>query len=268
MNKIEIKGNGNVVIQSHSGSGDNIGGNKITINTNNMKDQIRAFIAANQLAKAIILLHRISDERQDGNGNDIFLLESRLNGLERQERLGTIPFDNANVERARITAAILSLAGLSHTPTPSATPTHTQPKNWEQTLLEVEAKYTRQNPAIAREASQLLVLFRQYHDRKRVSRIFDINGTRLEEHEAELEKFLNKVNGQVMESRENFVEKVAELLSATVPDWSSIEEAFTLCVGRGMSSNHMENVIQKRPNDDEAKLRIVEAIESFLSSWA
>ena len=260
MNKIEIKGSGNFVIQSHSGSGDNIGGDKITINTTNNMNQIQALVAQNRIDEALALL---------GNSSDAVLLTSRWNNLKRQKNEGIISSSDEGVERSRIITALLSYAGadLYFTPTPSATPTHTQPKSWEQTLLDLEAKYTRQNPAIAREASQLLVLFRQYHDRKRVSRIFDINGTRLEEHEAELEKFLNKVNGQVMESRENFVEKVAELLSATVPDWSSIEEAFTLCVGRGMSSNHMENVIQKRPNDDEAKLRIVEAIESFLSSW-
>lgn len=251
--------NKNIVYGSIISGGNVTIGDSHNSNTNNM-NQIQALVAQNRIDEALALF---------GNSSDVVLLTSRWNSLKRQKMLGTISSSDEGVERSRIITALLSYVGAdsSFIPTLSATPTHTQPKSWEQILLDVEAKYTRQNPAIANEASQLLVLFRQYYDRKRVSKIFDINGTRLKEHEAELDKFLGKVNGQVMESRENFVEKVAELLSATVPDWSSIEEAFTLCVGRGMSSNHMENVIQKRPNDDEAKLRIVEAIESFLSAW-
>lgn len=41
--------------------------------------------------------------------NDVILLQSRLNGLERQERLGTIDHGTAGIERARITSAVLNM---------------------------------------------------------------------------------------------------------------------------------------------------------------
>ena len=39
--------------------------------------------------------------------NDVILLTSRLNGLERQERLGTISNESAGIERSRIVKGIL-----------------------------------------------------------------------------------------------------------------------------------------------------------------
>lgn len=223
-----------------------------------MKDQILALVAKNKIDEALALL---------GDSNEIVSLTGRWNRLKREKMLGTLDYREESVRQSQIVSALLSYADIDDDYTPPTPSAKLAPSGWEQTLLGIEAEYSRKNPSIAKEASLLLVLFRQYHDRKRVSKIFDINGARLKEHESELEKFLGKVNGQVMEGRETFVEKVANLLSATVPDWASIEEAFTLCVGRGMQSNHMENVINKRPDDDEAKLRIVEAIESFLSTW-
>lgn len=70
------------------------------------KKEIRDLIASGRLSEAIKALPEVvADYLQ----NDVILLQSRLNGLERQERLGTIDAGTANIERARITSAVLDM---------------------------------------------------------------------------------------------------------------------------------------------------------------
>lgn len=77
------------------------------MNTN----EIRNLIGEGRLSEAIKGLPGVLPSYQH---NDIILLQSRLNGLERQERLGTIDNSSAGVERAKILSAVLSLLGNDH----------------------------------------------------------------------------------------------------------------------------------------------------------
>ena len=70
------------------------------------KKEIRDLIASGRLSDAIKGLPGVVAEHLQ---NDVILLQSRLNGLERQERLGTIDHGTAGIERARITSAVLSM---------------------------------------------------------------------------------------------------------------------------------------------------------------
>lgn len=70
------------------------------------KKEIRDLIASGRLSDAIKGLPGVVAEHLQ---NDVILLQSRLNGLERQERLGTIDNGSAGIERAKITAAVLSM---------------------------------------------------------------------------------------------------------------------------------------------------------------
>lgn len=73
------------------------------------KKEIMDHIANGNLGEAIKGLL----EMVEGNlKNDVILLQSRLNGLERQERLGTIDHGTAGIERARITSAVLSMLSI------------------------------------------------------------------------------------------------------------------------------------------------------------
>ena len=70
------------------------------------KKEIRDLISSGRLSDAI---KGLSGVVADHLQNDVILLQSRLNGLERQERLGTIDNGSAGIERAKITAAVLSM---------------------------------------------------------------------------------------------------------------------------------------------------------------
>lgn len=70
------------------------------------KKEIRDLIANGRLSDAIKGLSGVVGDHLQ---NDVILLQSRLNGLERQERLGVIDHGSAGIERAKITAAVLSM---------------------------------------------------------------------------------------------------------------------------------------------------------------
>ncbi len=113
--------------QTHSGSGDNVAGNKIGRQINmgasstyienqtamptpppktlNFKDTIKSLVSNGKLSEALKQIATKSDE------NHTILLQSRLSRLERDENLGTMDARDANIERNRITQSILSLLG-------------------------------------------------------------------------------------------------------------------------------------------------------------
>ena len=109
--------------QIHTGSGDNVDGDKIDRQINigagstyienpspppkpsDTGNNIQNLVANGQLEKALDALSDTFPDQQ----SDIILLKSRLNSLNRNVRLGIIAPNQANIERNRITAAILDL---------------------------------------------------------------------------------------------------------------------------------------------------------------
>jgi uncharacterized coiled-coil protein SlyX len=70
------------------------------------KAKIQALIADGELGEA---LDELSDELKGNEQSGLILLKSRLNRLRQDERNGVISFENAGIERAKITAAALDL---------------------------------------------------------------------------------------------------------------------------------------------------------------
>ena len=106
--------------QTHSGSGDNVAENKIGRQINmgsgstyienasnapsdKPKDSIENLVANGKLSEALAQLATKTDD------STVLLLQSRLSRLERDENAGTMDARDANIERNRITNAILAL---------------------------------------------------------------------------------------------------------------------------------------------------------------
>lgn len=252
MSNIEIKGNGNFVFSGSESS-------KITINTMNNKSQIQDLVSRNKIDEALALLP---------NDSDTVLLASRWNRLKRDEMLGTISFSDAQQQRARIIQALLSYAGCDADAMPANRPgqlTHTS-QGWEPQLLQIIKDNDRKNEDNAKRAIELLEAFRSYYDLKRTRAFFDRSGEKLEEIQQQFEDFKKTLNKSENESVEKFIDRVAEHLSARVPDWPSIADAYRLCLGRGFRSQFIEVNLTATPNDNDAKLSAVKTIEDFLGT--
>lgn len=89
-------------------------------------NNIKQLVAQSRLKEALTLLHTNLPEHQQ---NDTLLLQGRLSRLEKDERLSIIDQRDANIERNRITAAILSLLDEVITNTPMSS------KNSHQAIL-------------------------------------------------------------------------------------------------------------------------------------
>lgn len=225
----------------------------------NNKNQIQDLVSKNRIDEALELLP---------NDSDTILLASRWNRLKRDEMLGTLSFSEASQQRARIIQALLSYAGCDTDAMPTnrpAQPMHT-PQGWEPQLLQIIKDNDRKNEDNAKRAIDLLEAFRSYYDLKQTRAFFDRSGEKLKEIEQQFEDFKKTLNKSENESVEKFIDRVAEYLSARVPDWPSITDAYRLCLGRGFRSQFIEVNLTATPDDNDAKLSAVKTIEDFLGT--
>ena len=223
------------------------------------KTQIQDLLSRNKIDEALALLP---------NNNDTVLLAGRWNQLKRDEMLGTLSFSKASQQRARIVQALLSYAGCDFDtmPTQRQTQVTHAPQGWEPQLLQIIRDNDRKNTNNVKRATTLLESFRSYYDLKRTRSFFDRSGEKLQEIQEEFEAFKKTLNKSENESVEKFIDRVAEHISAAIPDWPSIAEAYRLCLGRGLVDSFIERNLTATPNDDDAKLKAVQSIESFLGS--
>lgn len=266
MGTIKVEGNGNFVFQSHSGSGDNIGGNKIVITNNHMTPQqtIQNLVGSNKIEQAIKALYQVPEI----NRNDVVLLQSRWNRLSREQMLGMLSYSEHSQQQAKIVSAILSYAGCDTNAMPDQQPTQVthSPQGWEPQLLQIIRDNDRKNTDNVKRATTLLEAFRSYYDLKRTRSFFDRSGEKLQEIQDEFKAFKKNLNKSENESVEKFIDRVADHISAAIPDWPSIAEAYRLCLGRGFVDSFIERNLTATPNDDDAKLKAVQSIENFLGS--
>lgn len=252
-----------MIFQSHFGSGDNIAGDKIQSMT---QQTIQDLVASGNTKEAIEALYQVPGVK----GTDVILLLSRWNSLSREKMLGIIDDRDYSVNRSRIVSAILSYVG-GESVMIQPTQQTSSSSSWESELLKIIKDNERKDPDAAKRALSLLESFRIHYDLKKTRTFFDRSGEKLKEIEQQFEDFKNNLNKSENESVEKFIDRVAGLIDARVPDWPSIKEAFVLCLGRSgagslghMQIGQLERIIENQPNDDSAKLRIVEAIETFL----
>jgi hypothetical protein len=83
--------------------------NKETMNTNDFSKTINNLISKDELEQAISMLSKLL--QNSPKLDEIILNSGRLNALKRQIRLGVVDFNEMNVERNRIRAALLSFSG-------------------------------------------------------------------------------------------------------------------------------------------------------------
>jgi hypothetical protein len=249
-----------------------ISGGDITIgdghnNQNHMtpRQTIQNLVASNKIDDAMQLLYQIPGI----DNNDVVLLEGRWNRLKKDEMLGTLSFSEASQQRARITKTILDYAGCDDSAMIHKKPvlqeiTAAHSSNWESALLQIIKDNDRKNQADAKKALALLESFRSYYDLKKTRAFFDRSGEKLQEIETAFDGFKKSLSKSGNESVEKFIDKVAGLIDAVIPDWPSIADAYALCVGRGMNDLYIERNLRATPNDDDAKLSAVQRIETFL----
>lgn len=241
-----------------------ISGGNVTIgdNNNHMTPQqtIQNLVGSNKVEEAIIALYQVPGI----NSNDVVLLQCRWNDLSREQRLGLLSYSEIIQQQARIVSAILSYAGCDSTP--AQRPTQVTQQGWEPQLLQIIKDNDRKNTENVKRATTLLESFRSYYDLKRTRSFFDRSGEKLQEIQDEFEAFKKTLNKSENESVEKFIDRVAGHISAAIPDWPSIAEAYRLCVGRKMVDSFIERNLIATPNDDDAKLKAVQSIENFLGS--
>lgn len=73
-------------------------------------ENIRELIARNKLSEALDLIQSWAAKNDPSLENDAILLSSRLSSVQRNERMGIMSFDQVNLERNRITHALIDLA--------------------------------------------------------------------------------------------------------------------------------------------------------------
>lgn len=216
---------------------------------------IHQLVGQNKLKEAIAL---IEDE------NERVLLLGRLNSLERDERLGTMDYSTANIQRNRITQAILSHAK-GYNDVIVASYSSVQQNTLEDALNAIVRENKRRRPSLALLAEGHLKIWREYHDEKRRTPSFDVTGRRLKVIEADVNEFLSSLDEAKKDDLEAIVERVNKLIEPVVPSWNAIEEAYTLLVGRGFDDAYIRRNVELQPDDMEAKIKCAENIENYLA---
>jgi hypothetical protein len=250
MSTINVKGDGNFVFQGQSA------GNKITINGGEMK------ITSNQATLKETIIEMIDLDLQG-----VF---SKLDNLNWGNRKGMyidlkkefidkpVGFSLSSLRsRLKILISYVDLSGLDLHVIGGA-------RSWESELKTIISENNRVNEDVVQRATNLLSAFRDYYDAKDIRPLFDRSGEKLAEIEQQFQSFKNDLNKSNFESVSQFIDRVMNHLGAAVPNWPSIGEAYTLCVGRGLKSDFLESNIRLASPDNQAKLNAVKIIETFL----
>ena len=203
--------------------------------------------------------------------NESILLTSRLSGLERQEREGVISNSDAGLERSRIVAAILSLAGIDSDSVPVQ---KTDKMYTRDSIIKIMYDYRRykslpdtKEGKYYSDAESLLKLIETHEAKKRVEPTYDVSGR--------TERFLNTQYKELMESlketklddKEDFAQAIKMKLGDDIPGWKDIESAYKLCVGRGMNNSRVELAIKAKPSDIQSKIECADVIENWVANY-
>ena len=203
--------------------------------------------------------------------NDVILLTSRLNGLERQERLGTIDNSSAGVERSRIVAAILSLAGIDSN---SVSPQKSNQMSSKDSLTKIMSDYRRykslpdtKEGKYYSDAESLLKLIETHEAKKRVEPTYDVSGRTERYLNTQYQALIESLKETKLDDKEDFAQAIKMKLGDDIPGWKDIESAYKLCVGRGMNNNRVEAAIKAKPSDIQSKIECADEIENWVANY-
>lgn len=207
---------------------------------------IREYLLKGDLASAIQVLI-------DGGLEEGLLLMSRLNSANRDNRIGVLSPAEYQVQMNRITAAVIDYAKEQKE----------QTMNLESRLLDVITSNKRRRPELAKQAEDILHAYRTYNDTKRTTPSYDPVGRRMKAIQADYDALMLQLENEKEQSLEQIVERIAELISAAVPEYHALQEAYTLSSGRGFKNAWIEQQLMLKPDDQEVRISIAEQIEQF-----
>lgn len=208
----------------------------------------------------------------DNNHDGGLQLMSRFNSLARQEMMRTIDFSHAQIERNRIVQAVLDYSrekgGRFSSPieTISTVAIVAASDFNEGKLLEIITTNKRRRPEIADKAQRILTAYRDYKDTKQTTPSFDPAGRRLRSIQADADDLLKSLDDEKEASLEKIVERIAQLIELTIPEYSALKEAYNLASGRGFKNNWVEQQLASMPDDTEVRISIAEKIEAFTAN--
>lgn len=221
--------------------------------------QIQNLVAAGNLEKAIKML-------ENEYPNEAILLMGRYSRNEASNRRGIIDKKDYDREHNRIADAVLSYAGCEPLSTPNNSNDSSIGLGFESTLLRISAENKRRNTVIYDECQAIIKEYREYKDTKAVNPLHDTTGRRYKIIEAKANDLIAKLNETKELSKEDFAKAIEKLLSATIPTYEELADAYKLANGRKFKSHWIEQQLESKPNDTEVRIRIAEEIEIFVSS--
>ncbi len=202
--------------------------------------------------------------------NDVILLQSRLNGLERQERLGVISNSDAGVECSRIVKGILSLAGID-SESVTVKPTQMSTKD---SLTKIMSDYRRykslpdtKEGKYYSDAESLLKLIETHEAKKRVEPTYDVSGRTERYLNTQYQTLMDSLKETKLDDKEDFAAAIKMKLGDDIPAWKDIESAYKLCVGRGMNNSRVEAAIKAKPSDIQSKIECADEIERWVANY-
>ncbi len=201
--------------------------------------------------------------------DEVILLQSRLNGLEHQERMGTISNSDAKLERSRIASASLSLAGIDSELVPVQ-----QSMSSKDSLTKIMSDYRRYRSLLDTKegkyystAESLLKSIEEHQAKKKVEPTYDVSGRMERALNTQYQELMDSLKETKLDDKEDFAQAIKMKLGDDIPAWKDIESAYKLCVGRGMSNSRVEAAIKAKPSDIQSKIECADVIENWVANY-
>lgn len=202
--------------------------------------------------------------------NEVLLLQSRLNRLESQERVGTIDTRDAGIERAKIVKSALDLAGIDF----DSVPVKQNSMSGKDSLTKIMSDYRRykslpntKEGKYYSTAENLLKSIEDHESKKRVEPTYDISGRMERALNTQYQELMESLKETKLDNKEDFATAIRMKLGDDIPDWKDIDSAYKLCVGRGMSNSRVEAAIKAKPSDIQSKVECADAIENWVANY-
>lgn len=235
------------------------------INTGGQKSKdmtIQNLIAQGKTEQAIKIL--VENEVEGA-----LTLSARWYQLKREKLQGVIHESDAKLEHNQINNSVLYYAKESekpiNIPTSTSTVCFSDVMQLNEAILQKIIKDNRRRRNhIAVKAEELMTAFRTHKDAKAANPSHDPSGRRIKALQASFKELMDSLSETKKDEIEVVVKRVNNLLSAPIPSYDNLNEAYNLVCGRGYTDSYVMQQLQARPNDTEVRITIAEKIEGFL----
>lgn len=202
--------------------------------------------------------------------NEVLMLQSRLNRLESQERIGNIDNKDAGIERAKIVKSTLDLAGIDS----DSLPVKQNSMSNKDSLTKIMSDYRRykslpntKEGKYYSAAEELLKSIEDHEAKKKVEPTYDISGRMERALNIQYQELMGSLKETNLDNKEDFATAIRMKLGEDIPAWKDIESAYKLCVGRGMSNSRVEAAIKAKPSDIQSKVECADVIENWVANY-